>query len=112
MFGLVSRGCALLRAVAVARVPAPSRAADDPPSFSDLGQRTVKVLAASPRATRGQFPAPFFLRVRRPGDLAFVLVNYCASPPMSSAALHPLFEAYGRPRLSRPLHEYTASSSR
>ena len=79
MLGLVARGFALLLAVAVLAAPAPSRAADDPAGFiSDLGQRTVQVLAAkvSESEREAQFRAIFDEGFDVPAISRFVLGNY------------------------------------
>ena len=79
MLGLVTRGFALLLAVVVLAAPAPSRAADDAAGFiSDLGQRTVQVLAAkaSESEREANFRALFDEGFDVPAISRFVLGNY------------------------------------
>jgi phospholipid transport system substrate-binding protein len=98
MLGLVARGFALLLAVAVLAVPAPSRAADDPAGFiSDLGQRTVRVLAAkvSESEREAQFRAIFEEGFDVPAISRFVLGNYWrVATEEQRRTFITLFEAY------------------
>jgi phospholipid transport system substrate-binding protein len=98
MVGFVARFFALLLGVAAIAVPAPSRAADDPAGFiSDLGQRTVQVLASkiSEGEREAQFRAIFDEGFDVPAISRFVLGNYWRiATEEQRRAFVTLFEAY------------------
>jgi phospholipid transport system substrate-binding protein len=98
MVGFVARFFALLLGVAAIAAPVPSRAADDPAGFiSDLGQRTVQVLASkiSEGEREAQFRAIFDEGFDVPAISRFVLGNYWRiATEEQRRAFVTLFEAY------------------
>jgi phospholipid transport system substrate-binding protein len=98
MVSFVARVFALLLGVAAIAAPAPSRAADDPAGFiSDLGQRTVQVLASkiSEGEREAQFRAIFDEGFDVPAISRFVLGNYWRiATEEQRRAFVTLFETY------------------
>jgi phospholipid transport system substrate-binding protein len=98
MLPYAARIFALLLVIAAIAAPVPSRAADDPAGFiSDLGQRTVQILAA--KASEGEreakFRAIFDEGFDVPAISRFVLGNYWRiATEEQRRAFITLFEAY------------------